>query len=217
MASARDETGQQERDHQDAHRPVITLFESSGAGAQEVGPRLAEALGVTWIDQRFSSARLAEAAERPEDTGFLADFLRLLGSANVGPDNAPLPWVDNPDADVAVANTAEVKRLVREGAVILGRNATVILADRPNTLHVKLDAPPHARVRRALGDAGLSAADALDRLAREDALRAEMSRRLYDWDPRCTAAYDVVLNTEALGLDACVRLILAALSERQAR
>lgn len=207
-----------ERDRQDPSRPVITLFESSGAGAQEVGPRLAEILGVPWIDQKFSSARLAEAAERPEDQpGFLAHFFRLLGSANAGPDNAPLPWVGSPDASVGRDNTAEVRRLARDGAVILGRNATVILADRPNSLHVKLDAPPDARVRRALADSGLSAEEALHRLAREDVVRAEMSLRLYEWDPRTTAAYDLVLNTEAFGLDACVRLILAALAERRAR
>ena len=36
--------------------PVVTLFEKYGAGARHVGPRVAKALGVEWMDQAFSSA-----------------------------------------------------------------------------------------------------------------------------------------------------------------
>jgi hypothetical protein len=36
--------------------PVVTLFEKYGAGARYIGPRVADALGVAWFDQAFSSA-----------------------------------------------------------------------------------------------------------------------------------------------------------------
>jgi hypothetical protein len=44
--------------------PVVTLFEKYGAGARYIGPRVANALGVEWLDQAFSSADI-ESAKYP--------------------------------------------------------------------------------------------------------------------------------------------------------
>jgi hypothetical protein len=44
--------------------PVVTLFEKYGAGARYIGPRVAKALGVEWMDQAFSSADI-ESAKYP--------------------------------------------------------------------------------------------------------------------------------------------------------
>ena len=46
--------------------PVVTLFEKYGAGASYIGPRVAEALGVRWLEQAFSSTDIEEgpAADR---------------------------------------------------------------------------------------------------------------------------------------------------------
>jgi hypothetical protein len=43
---------------------VVTLFEKYGAGARYIGPRVADALGVAWLDQAFSSADI-ESAKYP--------------------------------------------------------------------------------------------------------------------------------------------------------
>lgn len=41
--------------------PVVTLFESFGAGADEIGPRVAEALGVPWLQQQVTTGELERA------------------------------------------------------------------------------------------------------------------------------------------------------------
>jgi hypothetical protein len=41
--------------------PVATLFEKYGAGARSIGPRIADALGVAWLDQAFSSSDIESA------------------------------------------------------------------------------------------------------------------------------------------------------------
>jgi hypothetical protein len=46
------------------HPPVVTLFEKYGAGARSIGPRIADALGVVWLDQAFSSSDI-ESAKYP--------------------------------------------------------------------------------------------------------------------------------------------------------
>ena len=43
---------------------VVTLFDRYGSGARYIGPRVAEQLGVTWMDQAFSSADI-ESAKYP--------------------------------------------------------------------------------------------------------------------------------------------------------
>jgi len=43
-------------------RPIVTLFELYGAGAEEIGPKVADALEVPWEPQAFTSASI-EAAE----------------------------------------------------------------------------------------------------------------------------------------------------------
>src|SRR5204862_5072889 len=50
-----------------SRRPVVTLFESYGSGASYIGPRVAQALGVPFHEQAFSSQEIENAAERRED------------------------------------------------------------------------------------------------------------------------------------------------------
>ena len=68
---------------------VVTLFEKYGAGARYIGPRVAEALGVEWMDQAVSSADI-ESAKYPgagaaSDQGSgLARFLGRFASERDG-------------------------------------------------------------------------------------------------------------------------------------
>jgi hypothetical protein len=97
-----------------------------------------------------------------------------------------------------------------EVVVGVGRNGAFILATWPGALHVRLDAAVQQRVERAARSGGITPDRAAKRQRREDALRADMSIRLYGWDPREPTRYDLVLNTGTLGLDACVDIIVHA-------
>lgn len=192
--------------------PVITLFESYGAGASQVGPVVAEALGVPWIGQGVSSEEL-EAAD-PKGTGHVSvtQFFRSLAFVDVG----SIELLESPSVALARQNVGVVRTLVAEGGVILGRNATVILADLPGALHVKLEAPMEDRVRRAAAEAGITTEQAALRQAREDEARAAMSLELWGWDPRTTGRYDLVVNTATFGLDGAAEMILDAFARKQA-
>ncbi len=193
-------------------KPIITLFEAYGAGASQVGPRLAEALGVRWIGQGVSSEEL-EAAD-PKGTGHINinQFFRSVAFSDIG----SIDLIESPSVVLARQNVETVRALVQDGGVILGRNATVILADRPEALHVKLEAPVEDRIRRAAAEAGISVEQASVRQRREDEARAEMSLELWGWDPRTTARYDLVVNTTTFGIDGAVEIILAAFARKQA-
>jgi glucuronide carrier protein len=92
----------------------------------------------------------------------------------------------------------------------VGRNATVILADRPSTVHVLLTGAEEDRVRRAAADAGIPPERAAKRMRREDEVRADMSLTFYGWDPRLPDRYDLVFNTSRIDLDRVVDAILPA-------
>ena len=93
--------------------PVVTLFEKYGAGARYIGPRVAQALGVEWMDQAFSSADIESAqypgAGRVGDEG--SGLARLLGrfapSATVL-DDAAIPLAQQQDAEMVKENTRTV-------------------------------------------------------------------------------------------------------------
>lgn len=190
-------------------RPVVTLWETYGSGAATVGPAVASALGVPFLPQRFSSDDL-EAAEGRLGFGdtLLTRILGTLGRAGSAADAGVFSGALVAE-DVA-EGVRELRDAVADGGVVVGRNATVILADLPHALHVKLDGPLQDRLARASREDGIDLAHARARQAREDRVRAELSLRLHNWDPRHNDRFDLVVNTSRLPLDVAVDLIVTA-------
>jgi cytidylate kinase len=194
-----------------ASAPVVTLFESYGSGAAYIGPAVAAALGVPFYEQAFSSQQLEESALQREKEGLLTRVLDAMGFASFGGvDVGDVASAQRDRYDLVVQNTAEVKEWARAGGVIVGRNGAFILADLPGALHVMLDGPLEQRIERAAQEAGISLERAAKRQKNEDRVRADMSIKLYDWDPRDPTRYDLVVNTGRMDLDTCVEIIVTA-------
>jgi cytidylate kinase len=201
-------------------RPVVTLAAFYGAGGTVVGPRVAERLGVAFLDRGILTAvaqrlRVPEeaVAESEEPQGGVG---RLLGSlARAGISDAAV--LDNPELDDRryraetedfIAATAE------SGGVILGRGGQVILRGRPGVLHVLLGGPREARIRQGMEIEGVDRKTAERRQRANDRARIEYVRRSYGVDPLDPDLYHLVLDSPALGLDTCVDLVVAASAAR---
>jgi len=170
---------------------------------------VASALGVPFLAQRLSSEELEAAEGRiGREDSLLVRVLGTLGRAASSADAGVFSGA------VVTRDVAEDVRKLREavadGGVVVGRNATVILADLPHALHVKLDGPLEQRVARAAAEAGIDLAHARVRQAREDRVRAELSLRLHNWDPRENDRFDLVVNTGALSTALATDVIVAA-------
>ncbi|MGB7962113.1 MAG: cytidylate kinase family protein [Propionicimonas sp.] len=193
-----------------AMRPVVTLWETYGSGATTVGSAVASALHVPFLAQHLSSEELEAAAEphAGRDDSLLTRLLDTLGrtapSADAGVFSGAALTRDVAD------HVRRLREAVTEGGVVIGRNATVILADVPTALHVKLDGPLEQRLARAASEAGIDLAHARARQAREDRVRAELSLRLHNWDPRDNDRFDLVINTGMLSTDMAAAMIVAA-------
>lgn len=190
-------------------RPVVTLWETYGSGAATVGRAVASELQVPFLAQHLSSEAL-EAAEEPR-AGAESLLTRILGTLGRTAPSADAGVFSGAVLTREVADhVRQLRAAVAEGGVVVGRNATVILADIPTALHVKLDGPLEQRLARAAGEAGIDLAHARARQAREDRVRSEMSLRLHNWDPRSNDRYDVVINTGTLSTDMAAAMIVAA-------
>jgi cytidylate kinase len=190
--------------------PVVTLFESYGSGASYIGPRVAQALGVPFHAQAFSSDELENAETKRESEGVLGRVFAAMGGSYAGIEGPAVAMAQRDDYELVMANTRAVQEEASQGGVIVGRNAALILANRPAALHVILDGPLNQRIERAARDSGISIERAAKRQKREDQIRADMSLRLYGWDPRDTQRYDLAVNTGTMDLDTCVQIIAEA-------
>jgi cytidylate kinase len=195
-------------------KPVVTLFESYGSGASYIGPRVAQALGVPFHPQAFSSEEIENAEAERESEGLLSQVFNAMGGPYggqyLGIEGESVARAQQDKYDLAIENTRTVVEDARQGGVIVGRNGALILADWPGALHVKLDGPLEQRIERAAKDSGIDIERAARRQQREDQVRADMSIEFYGWDPRETERYDLVVNTGTMDLDTCVDIIVQA-------
>jgi cytidylate kinase len=192
-------------------KPVVTIFEYYGAGAEYVGHQVAQALGLPFHQQAFSSEEIeAGQGDATEQGAVLAQVFSVLGGAYGGFDGRDVATTQRQKYDLVMGNNREVWQYADEGGVILGRNGAVILAERPNTLHVLLTGAVEDRVARAATAGNISVEQAAKRQVREDRVRSEMSQVLYGWDPLLPDRYDLVMNTSRIPLDAIAAAIVDA-------
>ncbi|MGH8828955.1 MAG: AAA family ATPase [Jiangellaceae bacterium] len=188
----------------------MTLFESYGSGASYVGPRVAQALGVPFHAQAFSSAEIEQAEAEREHEGLLSRVFSAIGGSYASLEGRDVVVIQRDNHDLVLENTRMIEQEADEGGVIMGRNGAFILADRPGALHVKLDGPLEQRIERAATDSGIDVERAAKRQKREDQVRADMSIQFYGWDPRQMERYDLVVNTGIMDLDTCIEIIVQA-------
>ena len=191
-----------------AARPVVTLFESYGSGASYIGPRVAQALGLPFHPQAFSSDEIENATAQRENQGTLSRVFTAVGGSYAGLDGPSVAMAQADDHELVMQNTREVQDQAREGGVIMGRNGALILANRPAALHVLLDGPVRPADRARRQGQRYRHRPAAKRQKREDQVRADMSIQFYGWDPRETHRYDLVVNTGTMDLDTCVDIIV---------
>ena len=197
--------------------PLVTISASYGAGGSQIGPAVAERLGVEFLDRAIPTS-VADRLRVPLDDALAHD--ESLGDAigRLVSTFALLPELAG--AMVQAGYLAgedyrrETERLIKEhadsGAVILGRAGAVILRDHPGALHVRLDGPPERRIAQAVEIEGLSPNDA-ERLRKDgDRAREAYVRHFYGCDAKDPSLYHLVIDSTALSKETVVEIIAAA-------
>jgi cytidylate kinase len=200
--------------------PVVTLAAWYGAGGTVVGLQVAERLGVPFIDrgilgvvaERMRASEGPVAADddrRHEPHGAMGRFLGRL-SRVPRPGRTPSRYIDDDDRRYRAETEEYLARAMRTGGVVLGRAAAVVLRTVPGALHVMLGGPRDARIRQAMALEGVDRKTAARRLGVNDRARIEYVARSHRVYPLDADLYHLYLDGTALGIDACVDLIVAA-------
>jgi cytidylate kinase len=202
---------------QDAYSPVITVSATYGAGGSVIAPRLAERLGLPFVDRLISAdaatgGRSQEGLVKGEqETTPVGRFLSYFArAATVGAVIGPEPDLID-DEDIRARAEADLKAL-KAGApgVVLGRAAAVVLRSRPRAYHVRLDGAVERRIAWAAPFEGLTTEQAARRQAETDRARTAFVKRLYRTDPADPALYHLVLDPTVLGVDAALEVVVMA-------
>ena len=142
---------------------VVTVSAAYGAGGAEVAPAVAERLGLPFVDRAIPAqvaGRLGVpiAVAEANDETVVRGLWRLVTSLGAMPDPAGgvLPQTNDPDERSFRQQTERVLEEIADGdgGVVLGRAAALVLRDRPDALHVRLDGPRDRRLAAAVGRSG---------------------------------------------------------------
>lgn len=203
---------------------VVTISASYGALGSEVGPAVAAALDLPFVDRAIPASvahklgvSLADAESQDETVS--TGLWRLISSMALVPDLSgagPLAYGVAPDERAFREHTEQVLHEVASttGGVILGRAGAIVLADVPQALHVRLDGPPKARLAIAQQHADPGEPVDEEVLKENDAARASYWRHFYRRDWHDCRQYHLVLDSTAIPEPTVIDLVVTAARAR---
>jgi cytidylate kinase len=199
---------------------LITISRQYGAGGSEVARRVAGALDWRVVDNELVEQVAARAGLQPEEVAeleervptFVERLARTLAAATpelfpATPKARGCSPVE--EADLVRITETVVAEIAEQGRVVLvGRSAPAVLGRRSDALHVKVVAPRPYRIDVASLRLKLPPSKAAEILDNTDKMRGRYNREYYHRDWNDPANYHLVLNTEALGIDGTVEVIV---------
>ncbi len=202
---------------------VVTISASYGAGGAEVGPAVATQLGLVFHNRAIPAqvagrvgVPLAEAEANDETVA--RGLWRIVASLGTMPDpmGGVVPVAEQLDERTFRLQTERVVREIADGSggVILGRGAALVLGDRPDALHVRLDGPEERRLAATVARTGRPRAEVKRELRANDAAREGYVRPSYRVDPASPGSYHLVIDSTALPLQTVVDLVVHAARAR---
>ena len=205
---------------------VVTLSASYGAGGSQVGPRLADRLGVAFLD-RVIPTTVAERLAVPLDDALAHDdavrsvlermLMRFAPAAQAFSGAATPPEFVDERSFLRATEQVIREHAIAGSGVILGRAAAIVLHDTPGALHVRLDGPSERRLAQAMALEHADRETAERHMRETDRAREAYVQQFYGADARDAALYHLVIDSTTLPLDACIELIALAAAVRDDR
>jgi hypothetical protein len=198
---------------------IVTVSAAYGAAGAEIAPAVAEQLGLPFHDRAIPAqvaGRLGVTLEEAEanDETVVRGLWRLVASLGTMPDpvGGVLPTSTLPDARAYRQQTERVLAEIADGAggVVLGRAGALVLKDRVDALHVRLDGPPDRRLEAAAGRSDRPLEEVRREMEGNDRAREAYVRHFYRCDPAEAAHYHLVVDSTAFAIDTVVEMVVTA-------
>jgi hypothetical protein len=202
---------------------VVTFSAAYGAAGAEVAPAVAERLGLPFHDRAIPAlvaGRLGVSVAEAEanDETVVRGLWRLVASLGTMPDpvGGVLPTSNLPDARAYREQSEKVLGEICDGAggVVLGRAGALVLRDRPDVLHVRLDGPREARLAAAVARSGRSVDEVRREMEANDRTREAYVRHFYRCDPAAARHYHLVIDSTAIPVETVIDLVVMAARAR---
>lgn len=193
---------------------IVTIARQFGSGGKDVGHKLSEITGYKFYDKDLitlaaqksglSSDALHTVDEKAANS--LLYTLALGSSAyNHGIENVNLPINDK----LFVVQSEIIKELAdgNEGAIIVGRCADYVLADRPNLVRIFITADFDHRVETIMNEEGISQQKAKDLIIKTDKRRSNYYSYYTGEKWGKADKYDLVVSTDRVGIEGAAKII----------
>ena len=204
---------------------IVTISRMFGSGGSDVAARVAKELGWSLLDnavvdevaERLGVTR-AEVSEMEERVPSLVE--RIVSTLSM---SAPelSPTVDDSSLMVTaetrivdVTKRVMVEAVAQGNAVLVGRGAQALLADRPDALHVFCYARKAFLVRYAIEHRGIDPAKAEHEVEQRNKQREQYVKRHWGRDWRSFDNYHLCVDTGRLGIEGAADLVVAAARQR---
>jgi cytidylate kinase len=200
---------------------IVSIARELGAGGGTLGEALTTALGASLCDERWFIAQLAErfqfsndylerTLERPPKFG--ESLIATLARATAMVPGATT--LQMPDEQIIDAVRALVLEQAQNGhVVVIGHGGVSMLGWRPTNipvLSILLQAGLEWRIEQLARRYNITRDDAIRRIKTIDAARVKYQQHYFNAHMYDCALYDLVLNTEVLGLENSVALATTA-------
>jgi CMP/dCMP kinase len=209
---------------------VITISQSYGSDGYRVAAKLAFRLQWLLTDYEITSQVIQhldmpqeEAEIHPEHAyGFIDRFFFAMlatGESLSALSTLFTTPVSSQGLEKLCHETSNhaVKAISQSGQqIIIGHGAQVVLADRPDVLHIHVVTPFAQRIRNVMQREMLNEAQATAYIRRKDRQRARYFQSVHHRDVNDPLLYDLVLNSDGLELESLVDLISLALKRKDA-
>jgi cytidylate kinase len=207
----------------------VAISPTDGSAGEQLGPVVARELGYQLVNEQIVAQAAREAGVTPETVADVEKrkgmLHRLLeGLSEVGPAGAagftgfaaiaedPGP---NRDALRGLIRSVLEESAEQGNVVIVAHAASLALGGNPDVLRVLITASPETRAKRVAEAQNVDEAEAKKIVERGDANRADYLKRFYSAGAESPTHYDIVINTDRVGVDDAAALILGAARSQQ--
>ena len=194
---------------------TITISRQYGSGGHEVAEKLSEALGLPCYDNEVISLAAKESgaqlwefqmAENLRDTNFIYNLSMIAPHSDIQEE----PY----SVKLFRAQSEAMAELAERGpAVFVGRCGNFVLRQDSEAVHFFICGSLTKRTERAVAQYGLAERGAQREVDRVDRQRAAYYGVNTNWRWGDGSYYDLVINTDRLGVDGAVATILDYLTQ----